>query len=91
MRSLFLVSRSAASRMMHLWRCRRVEVVGFNWCLICFSLHFFTDYALLSLHDGIFMLQSHAEGYLSTFTSRLRIFDNQGPRQPSPGEDSMFL
>ena len=51
-----------------------------------FSLHFFTDYALLSLHDGIFMLQSHAEGYLSMFTSRLRIFDKKGQqRQPLPG------
>ena len=41
---------------------------------IC-SLSYFTEYPLLTAHDGIFMSQAQAEAYLAMFTPRVDLID----------------
>lgn len=51
--------------------------------VIIFSLSNFAEFPMASLHEGVFLHQSHAESYLSMFSPQIDMVDNANVRRAS--------
>lgn len=54
-----------------------------NKILSCFSLSNFAEYPMASLHEGLFLNQTHAESYVSMFTPQLDMLELSNVRRTS--------